>query len=132
MNTHAWSETYGRRVVMDRAGKSCELCHGPGPLQWAHRRNRSHGGTWAPSNGLHLCDACHRWTEKEAAKAAAGGWRIVHDDTDPLLVPVWLQSGPNPPGWWLLDDLGVLHYPTLVGSQVAPFGLPDLPGWVTP
>lgn len=104
------SEESARRIVRERCWGRCELCRAGSPLTFAHRRNRSHGGAWAPSNGLALCGSgttgCHGWTEANPTWAYQGGWRIHGDQTPPSEVPVWLN---NPwPGWWLLDDQGGL------------------------
>lgn len=43
-----------RRIVRDRSGGACEICGVPAESMH-HRRFRSQGGPWAPSNILHLC-----------------------------------------------------------------------------
>lgn len=107
------NESEARRRVALRAAGRCELCRGTDSLTFAHRRSRGQGGGWSPANGLRLCGSgttgCHGWTEHNPDAAAAGGWRLVHDDRDPAVVPVWL-NGLNGPGWWLLDDLGLLTW----------------------
>ena len=59
----AVNQKTGRRLVGARSGGVCELrvhglCEGRA-TDWQHRRNRSQGGTWAPSNGIH---SCRGWT----------------------------------------------------------------------
>lgn len=85
------SEQMARRLVAARAEGRCELCQQAVPLEWAHRRNRSHGGPWEAVNGLHLCGPCHRWTEENPTLAYAGGWRINTANVLIETVPVWLQ-----------------------------------------
>lgn len=99
------NEHQARRIVRERSAGFCELCRAPA-TDYAHRRSRAQGGPWRPSNACHMCHACHMWTEAEPAAAAAGGWRLVHDNRDPALVPVWLAPAVAWPGWWLLDDQG--------------------------
>lgn len=62
------------------------------------------------------------WCEAQPLLADAGGWRLVHRDTDPADVPVWLFGGPYPRGWHLLDDDGFL---TWVDHEDT--GLPEVP-----
>lgn len=104
----SWTEANGRAVVYARSGGGCEVrvlgaCTGRAG-EWQHRKNRSQGGTWAPSNGLHSCPACHRWIHANPRDAAAHGWTVSRDD-DPAAVPV------EYPDWGpvLLDDDGAIH-----------------------
>jgi hypothetical protein len=120
------TEAKARSLVSYRANGRCELCNRQGQLTFAHRRNRSHQGAWAASNGLALCGSgttgCHGWTEQNPTHAATGGWRIVHSDTPATEVPVWL---PRPwPGWWLLDDDGCFQWLDVDTPRPA-----DLPPW---
>lgn len=100
------AEKHGRDVVYPRAGGWCEIqlagvCAGRA-AQWHHRLNRSQGGTWAPSNGLHVCVPCHAYvTDGERAEAKAKGWAVAPGVTPPAEVPV-LRRGE----WVLLDDEG--------------------------
>lgn len=103
-----WTEPNGRAVVYARSGGGCEVrvlgaCTGRA-AEWQHRKNRSQGGTWAPSNGLRVCQQCHRWIHANPRDAAAHGWTVSRDD-DPAAVPV------EYPGWGLvlLDDHGAIH-----------------------
>ena len=118
-------EARGRTIVAERACGRCELCGATSPLTFAHRRSRGQGGLWAPSNGLRLCGSgttgCHGWTEHEPVLADAGGWRIVGHDTDPALVPVWLNTV-NGFGWWLLADEG-----GYTRAWPEDYGLPEVP-----
>lgn len=104
-----WTEAYGREKVEGRSGGGCEVrvlgvCEGRA-AEWQHRKARSQGGTWAPSNGLHSCSACHRWIHANPTEATAAGWTVPRD-ADPAAVPV-----EDYPGWGLvrLDDAGALH-----------------------
>lgn len=89
-----------RKVVAARSGGICEICHGQAATEWHHRKNRSQGGTWAPSNGLHVCHSCHRRVTEADAACYAAGWR-VRPWEDPATVAVSF-----PGGWALLDDEG--------------------------
>lgn len=60
-------ESKARELVYARSGGWCEarisgLCYGRA-ASWHHRRNRSQGGRWVASNGLHTCGSgttgCH-------------------------------------------------------------------------
>lgn len=99
-------EKHGRDVVYPRAGGWCEIqlagvCAGRA-AQWHHRLNRSQGGTWAASNGLHVCVPCHAYvTDGERAEAKEKGWAVAPGITPPAEVPV-LRRGV----WVLLDDEG--------------------------
>lgn len=98
-------EEYARRIVKLRAFGRCEMC-GVAATDWSHRRAAGQGGGWRAANGLYLCRECHSWLEGNPLLADAGGWRLVHRDTDPALVPVWLFGGCYARGWHLLDDDG--------------------------
>lgn len=123
-----FTEHGARTAVHQRAGGRCELCGAARPSEYAHRRPRSQGGPWAPSNGLHLCHRCHPWCHAHPHDAWAGGWHVRSTD-DPLVMPVWLRNPQwSPDGaWWLLDD----------DADLVPFTArtdlpPELPSWATP
>ena len=101
----AWPEYLGRELVAARAGGRCEGCATAGPLEWHHRVRRSHGGTWAPSNGLHLCNLCHGWAHAHPTLAVRAGF-LVHAGTAPGDAPAWLRTVLSVDGaaWWRLDD----------------------------
>lgn len=107
-----WPEGVGRALVGARAGGRCEGCAAPDPLEWHHRVRRSHGGTWAPSNGLHLCRLCHGWAHSNIGLAVRAGF-IVHTGTDPQDAPVFLRTPLtlDDGGWWLLDDAACYLFP---------------------
>lgn len=124
------SEGFGRQVVMARAEGRCEICQRPRALEWSHRRSRAQGGGWSPANGLGVCRDCHAWCEANPTQADACGWRIVHRDTPPAEVPVWLHPY-GMTGWYLLWP-GEATYQ----SVRAPVGCldgepPHRPDWVT-
>lgn len=75
---------------------------------WHHRKNRSQGGLWTPSNGLDLCHACHMTITDTRSEYYDMGW-LVKRDRDPALVPVTIFSFKYPYGERvsvLLDDEG--------------------------
>jgi hypothetical protein len=99
-------ERNGRALVGRRSGGWCELridgvCAGPA-TDWQHRRNRSQGGTWAASNGIHTCRNCHRYIHDRPTAAVDNGW-TVQSWMDWRTVPVLLFDGLA-----LLDDNGGL------------------------
>lgn len=110
------TEAYGRKTVYGRSDGWCEVqipgvCLGRAE-SWHHRKDRSLGGTWQPSGGLHTCGdgtrGCHGWiTENPAAARADGGWALESHE-DPLAVPVLIASWmwPGERRWVLLDDEG--------------------------
>lgn len=78
------AETSARELVYARSGGDCEVripgvCLGRA-TNWHHRRNKSQGGLWLPSNGLHLCGSgttgCHGWITHEPSKSYELGWSI--------------------------------------------------------
>lgn len=69
-----------------------------------HRRRRSQGGMWSPSNVVRLCIRCHQWVTVNPLDAEPLGWHIA-GDVDPATVPVLIHMlGMRV----LLDDLGML------------------------
>lgn len=105
-----WTEALGRRIVTDRAAQpsgipSCEACGETTGLHWSHRIARSRGGSWAPSNGVLLCLVAHGWAHTFPKLARSLGWHLNTHDA-PAEAPVWLAR--PYPGWWLLDDGGLL------------------------
>lgn len=101
-------EGEARTIVRARSGGVCEKCGRNEAIHWHHRLNRSQGGTWHPSNGLHLCLTCHLEMDGSDEELFANGWRIHSSDKRPYTkIPVkhWLH------GLMLLDDRGDFHYP---------------------
>ena len=94
------SQSEGRTLLAVRSGGLCEICALAPAREWHHRKNRSQGGTWAASNGLHLCSADHAFITEHPAQAAQNGW-TVRSHEDPSVTTV-LRRGK----WVLLDDFG--------------------------
>lgn len=97
------SQSQGRTLVAARSGGLCEICALAPAREWHHRKNRSQGGTWAASNGMHLCSADHAWITEHPEQAAANGWTVKSYE-DPSAEPV-LRRGK----WMLLDDSGGMY-----------------------
>lgn len=55
--------------------------------QWHHRKLRSQQGGNEASNGLGVCNACHRHIHDNTKKSYEKGW-LVHGWHSPLEVPV--------------------------------------------
>lgn len=98
------TEKVGRAVVCRRSDGRCELCGINPAAEWQHRKNRSQGGTWAPTNGLHSCSGCHRWIHENPAAAVERGWMVKAHAT-PALVPFLHHTL----GYLYLDDAGNYH-----------------------
>ncbi len=73
-----------RRIVRLRSEGDCEVrikgfCLGRA-TNFQHRKNRSQGGLWLPSNGLDVCGSgttgCHGWIHANPEKAYASGWSV--------------------------------------------------------
>lgn len=100
-----------RRLVRERSGGDCEVriagvCLGRA-TNWHHRRNRSRGGLWLPSNGLDVCGSgttgCHGAltnTNGYADVFRAAGW-LVRGYQDPAGVAVAIVGRGSV---WLSDD----------------------------
>jgi hypothetical protein len=98
------AEKPAREAVYSRSGGNCEIrlrgvCTGQGQ-EWHHRKNRSQGGPWSASNGLHACRKCHAAVTDTRPEYKAAGW-CVEQWQVPAEVPVLI-----PFGWVLLDDHG--------------------------
>jgi hypothetical protein len=89
-----------RLVVKGRSGDRCEIC-GHSGMQMHHRKNRSQGGLWEPSNILHVCVACHGFVTEHPAAAYCEGWS-VRSYEDPASVSLSMYGGHR----WLLRDNG--------------------------
>lgn len=102
-------ESKARTLVYARSGGWCEIAL-PGctrrAAEWHHRLNRSHGGRWEASNGLHLCSRCHLAvtnTDGNRQEYEASGWVISgRSGQPPITVPV--QHAVH--GLVLLDNSG--------------------------
>lgn len=106
------NETTCRRIVRQRSNGGCEVrvpgvCLGrAGNFQ--HRKNRSQGGRWTPSNGLDVCGSgttgCHGYIHAHPKESYRKGWSVRSWD-DPAATPFEHPDfGPV-----LLDDVGDLH-----------------------
>lgn len=93
-------EARARQLVAARSGGQCELDAADPATDMHHRKNRSQGGAWAPSNLLHICREHHTWITTHPVLACKQGW-AVRRGGDPATVPARLAQG-----WALLDDLG--------------------------
>lgn len=102
------NERLARRLVYARSSGICELCSAARAGHWHHRLDRSLGGLWLPSNGLHACPLCHLSVTDQSGERLAlcrrNGW-VLRTNEDPALVPVLLCHGYTF-GWYLLDDGG--------------------------
>lgn len=98
------SEKTGRSVVYERSNGVCEVCSAARATEWQHRKNRSQGGGWEPSNGLHVCSACHREIHADPVGAASRGHTVLSWE-DPGRKAVLLRTMYGY-GWFLLDDCG--------------------------
>jgi hypothetical protein len=97
-------EKTARRLVRERSGDVCEVCGASRATNFQHRVNRSQGGQWSASNGLHVCGSgttgCHGRIHHSPEEAYALGWS-VKGAFDPAETPVRTCYG-----WVLLDDEG--------------------------
>ena len=111
-----WSEEAGRHIVTQRSGGRCEAAV-PGICMGAaqsvhHRIKRSQGGTWAPSNLLHVCGdgtiGCHGWIEHHPAKAREHGLDLPAgaDTTTETCHMRWECHY----GWWFIDNEGMVLF----------------------
>lgn len=102
-----------RQLVAARSGGWCEACGIMRAASVHHRRKRSQGGPWSPSNCVHVCGdgtrGCHGWVEANPNDAAEVGLHIRAGEV-PAEVP--LISGYH--GAVLLDDEGGI---TPVGGE---------------
>lgn len=76
-----------RQIVAERAQGLCEKCGQQRGSEMHHRKNRSQGGRWTPSNIIHLCNACHVFVTQNPLLGQEGGWCIKRNE-DPELAPV--------------------------------------------
>ncbi len=95
-------ERRARAVVTERSGGVCEGCSAARATDWSHRVAEGQGGPYCPSNGMHLCRACHAWLHANPTAARdERGWRLLSTD-EPAEVPVLHAVH----GWVLLTDDG--------------------------
>lgn len=99
----AGNEKWCRQIVCDRSNGLCERCGRQGHSVH-HRRKRSQGGPWTPSNCVMLCgdgvQGCHGWVEHHPNAANDEGFH-VRSFQDEYEVPVYRWGR-----WVLLDDDG--------------------------
>ena len=107
------NEALAREIVDARAYGRCEGCRCCPGRTFQHRRKRSQGGLWLPSNGVRLCGSgttgCHG--DVDTYFPAIGrllGLGLGRGD-DERQTPAYLHSVAGS-GWWLLNDDGTLTY----------------------
>lgn len=97
-------EKKARDRVAERSGGICEVCGAARATNYQHRKNRSQGGPWSASNGLHVCGSgttgCHGYIHAHPAESYERGWS-VHSWDDPADIPAQTHIGEL-----LLDDEG--------------------------
>jgi hypothetical protein len=99
------NEKKARELLAERSGGVCEMCARARATDMHHRKNRSQGGTWTPTNLLHLCHEHHMHVTVNPAVAYEQGWS-VRSFADPARTPVWLARR----GWsFLTDDGGIIE-----------------------
>lgn len=98
------NESKARPIVYERSGGICERCGERRANTVHHRKNRSQGGTWDPSNLLHLCGdgvrGCHGVVTNTRREYYGAGW-CVRRDNDPADLAVFYRNR-----WVFLDDTG--------------------------
>lgn len=94
-------ERYTRSAIAARSSGTCEGCGRARAVDAAHRKARSQGGPWCPTNLLHLCREDHRWQHDNPEAAREYGW-TVPSHGDPASTLVWLARH----GWVYLDADG--------------------------
>ncbi len=103
------TEATGRAIVNTRAGGRCELCGAPG-TNIHHRRKRSQGGRWDPSNLLRLCGSgttgCHGRIEVRPKVSHRLGLWLTSGDPAPAEAPVVAHPSGLWLGWWQPADDG--------------------------
>lgn len=109
-------EIDGREIVKLRDAGVCVRCRRVHPLfgvNHDHRRNRSQGGDWSPSNGQLLCGSgttgCHGYVTEHPREAVADGWAVPGwADWREWPARRWLpaSNGTLRLGWVLYDDVG--------------------------
>ncbi len=109
-------ESTGREIVMLRDKGVCVRCLRVDPV-WGvnhdHRKNRSQGGDWAPSNGQLLCGSgttgCHGWKTANPRLAVTEGFSVPSwPQADPAQWPARRLGPSGLLGWarrrWVLYD----------------------------
>jgi len=109
-----WTQAQCRPIVYARAGLGdpnharCERCGRASPLTMDHLKNRSQGGTWAPSNIVILCGSgttgCHGWKTEWPDAAHDAHWALKRGE-EPGVTPIFHHPSQ---AWVRLDDDGML------------------------
>lgn len=86
------NEKLAREIVYERSGLVCEVCGRARATDWSHRKPRSQGGLWCPTNGLHTCHPHHMLFHRHPEKSRAMGWFVSSSD-DPAAAPVYTRHG---------------------------------------
>jgi hypothetical protein len=86
------NEQQARRLVRERSAGICERCGHARAINFHHRKNRSQGGLWCPTNAADLCGSgttgCHgEVTEHPHQAREEGGW-VVWSHEDPAAIPI--------------------------------------------
>jgi hypothetical protein len=87
------NERKARELLYQRSSHVCELCSSRRGTNAHHRKPRSLGGLWTPSNLLHLCGSgstgCHGYVTTNPQIAREQGWSVP-SWADPARTPVWI------------------------------------------
>lgn len=89
-----------RSAVQNRSLGHCEMCGGPNPSHWHHRRSRSVRDevTHSPANGVYLDSICHAWVHANPKKAMERGFIVSrYDNPTEISFKRW-------DGRWILPD----------------------------
>lgn len=101
-------EAKTRKLVAERSGGWCEICGVARAESVHHRRNRSQGGPWSPSNCVSVCGdgvrKCHGWVGQHPKAAHAKGFHLEHGEAP---AETLIESRLH--GTVLLDDEGGVH-----------------------
>ena len=84
-------ERNARKIVRQRSQDHCEIGLGCIATEVHHRMNRSQGGSWNPSNLLHLCASHHSHVTTHPQAAREQGWAVASHQ-DPARTHVWLSG----------------------------------------
>lgn len=78
-----------RLIINERSGGVCEICGLAPATDAAHRKPRSQGGLWSPSNLLAACRPCHAGNHSQPIRAVQNGWHLAMGSS-PLEEPTTL------------------------------------------
>lgn len=85
-------EKRARAIIDERSQEVCEICGQARATDWSHRKARSQGGLWCPTNGLDACRRCHSFAHDNPNWAKARGI-FVEPHADPATVPARTRHG---------------------------------------